>query len=98
MATQDKVALELAERIISGSSNLLEAIETIKTAYQWGADVGINFTDFSTLINENGETQHTEPEFLNKAAGIIIPALETWLDTQVSGPNNYREILQHNRK
>lgn len=98
MATQDKVALKLASKIIEASGDLLEALSKIEEAYQWGVGVGINFTDFSSVIAENGDTQHTEPTYLNQASAVVAPALSAWLDTQTSGANKYRAILQHNRK
>jgi hypothetical protein len=102
-ANQTAVALDLAGMIVNETGKLMNAIEELENVYEWATDAGIVFTNYETEIEESGSLQHAIGANYNQVAGIILPALIAWLETQTigSGPlsgKSYKEALQMLRR
>jgi hypothetical protein len=99
---QNAVALQIAQDAVALSGQLLRALEELQERYDWAVGAGINFNDFETPIGENGNTQHTTPQFLNKLFANVVPGVKGFLDanevTIDSTQYTYMDVLQTNRR
>lgn len=79
---KENVALDIASRLVSTSSDLMNAVEEFTDLLDWATDAGINMANHNTAFESSPELQHVDGATLNKLA-TIIPALVSHLDTNL---------------
>ena len=81
----------------------MNSIEEIEDVYEWAISAGIVFTTFEDDIAADPFLKHAIGANYNQVAGVILPALISWLQAQtISGGvlngKTYWEALQMLRK
>lgn len=102
-ADQTQVALDLAGQVVVQVGAFMNALEEFVNVYDWADSAGIVFTDYETEIGASESLQHAVGANYNQVAGLIMPELKAWLETQtISGGDlagkTYYEALQMLRR
>ena len=100
-ADQTQVQIDLAVMIVNQAGNLMNAIEEFGNIYGWGTSAGITFQD--SVMETQAALKHAVGANYNQVAGVVLPALTTWLKAQtISGGDlngkTYWEALQMLRR
>jgi hypothetical protein len=75
------LVVSIADSSVVGVNDLVAAIDALGDLYEWGIDAGV--TTFATFEAEiQASHPHLDGDKLNKVMGVILPALQSWLETQ----------------
>lgn len=88
---QTNVALGIADKAVQGVTQFLEAFEELEDVLTQATQAGINMTLFDAALAESS-IKHVDGVTINKL-GVIIPALQTYLNATSTGGTTYKQAL-----
>jgi predicted peroxiredoxin len=88
---QTNVALTIADKAVQNVTQFLEAFEELEDVLTQATQAGINMTAFDEAL-ANSSIKHVDGVTINKL-GVIIPALQTFLNGTSTGGTTYKQAL-----
>lgn len=91
MIDQTNVALTIADKAVQQTTIFLEAFEELEDILTQATQAGVNMTAFDAALAESS-IKHVDGATINKL-GVIIPALQTFLNGTSTGGTTYKQAL-----
>jgi predicted peroxiredoxin len=88
---QTNVALTIADKAVQQTTAFIEAFEELEDVLTQATQAGINMTAFDAAL-ANSSIKHVDGATINKL-GVIIPALQTFLNGTSTGGTTYKQAL-----
>jgi hypothetical protein len=91
MIDQTNVALGIADKAVQQTTAFLEAFEELEDILSQATQAGITMTAYDEAL-ANSSIKHVDGATINKL-GVIIPALQTFLNGTSTGGTTYKQAL-----
>lgn len=88
---QTNVALDIAARAVQHTTSFLEALEELESVLNHATQAGISMVNFDAAL-ATSSVKHTDGATINKLA-VLIPALQTFLNSTSTGGTTYKQVL-----
>lgn len=88
---QTNVALDIAAKAVQQATNLVEALEELESVLNHATQAGVSMVNFDAAL-ATSSVKHTDGATINKLA-VLIPALQTFLNSTSTGGTTYKQVL-----